>query len=52
MPVDTGVINLLTRVFDTAPSAAASVACLATISAAALWWAARVVERREYVLEQ
>ena len=52
MPVDTTAISILTRIFDPFPSITTSLACLAVMTAIALWWASRTVEAREYVLEQ
>jgi hypothetical protein len=52
MPLDSGTFEVLARLFDTAPSLGTSLACLTAISAAALWWAGRVVEHREYLLDQ
>ncbi len=51
MPQDSS-ISLLLQVFQDMPSVAVSLACLAGITAAALWLAGRAVETREYVLEQ
>jgi hypothetical protein len=51
MPQDSAV-NVLMQVFHEVPSVATSLLCLAVIVAAALWLAGRVVEGREYVLEQ
>jgi ABC-2 type transport system permease protein len=51
MPQDSAV-SILLQVFREVPPAAASVAYLAIIVAVALWFAARAVERREYVLDQ
>ena len=51
MPQDSAV-SILLQVFREVPPAATSVACLAVIVALALWFSARAVERREYVLDQ
>lgn len=51
MPQD-GTISFLQSIFQDAPSFGTSLVCLLAIWAAFLWWATRVVERREYVLEQ
>ncbi len=51
MPDDTSLTALL-QVFRDVPGTAASLAALAVIAAGGLWFAARTVERREYVLEQ
>jgi hypothetical protein len=51
MPQDSTVSALL-ELFREVPSVPVSVACLAVISAAALWAAVRAVETREFVLEQ
>jgi ABC-2 type transport system permease protein len=51
MPSD-GVVSLLQSVFTETPSAGTSLACLALAIAASLVLAGRVVERREYVLDQ
>jgi len=53
MPLDTiGAIGILTQMFDRLPSVTTSLASLAAVTVGALWWASRVVEDREYVLEQ
>jgi ABC-2 type transport system permease protein len=49
---DDSTMSALLQLFREVPTAAASVASLAAITAAALWLAARTVDRREYVLEQ
>lgn len=51
MPQDSTVSALL-ELFREVPSVPVSIACLALISAAALWAAVRAVETREFVLEQ
>jgi ABC-type transport system involved in multi-copper enzyme maturation permease subunit len=51
MPSD-GITSLLQGLFRDTPSLAVSLTWLATIGVVFLWLAARVVERREYVLEQ
>ena len=51
MPQDSAV-SLLMQVFHEVPSVATSLLCLAAIVAGTLWLAGRVVEGREYVLEQ
>jgi ABC-2 type transport system permease protein len=51
MPQDSAV-SILLQVFREVPPAATSVAYLAVIVALALWFSARAVERREYVLDQ
>ena len=51
MPQDSAV-SLLMQVFHEVPSVATSLLCLAAIVAGTLWLAGRVVESREYVLEQ
>jgi len=51
MPQDSAV-SILLEVFREVPPAATSVAYLAVIAALALWFSARAVERREYVLDQ
>jgi len=51
MPSD-GVVSLLQSVFTDSPSAGTSLACLAAAIAVSLVLAGRVVERREYVLDQ
>jgi hypothetical protein len=45
-------VSILLQVFREVPPAATSVAYLAVIVALALWFSARAVERREYVLDQ
>lgn len=52
MPLDTTTIGILTQMFDRFPSITTSLAWLAAMTVSALWWASRVVEDREYVLEQ
>lgn len=51
MPDDTSLTALL-QVFRDVPGTATSLAALAVIAVGGLWFAARSVERREYVLEQ
>ncbi len=51
MPQDSAV-SMLMRVFREVPGVAASLASLGVIIGVTLWFAARAVERREYVLEQ
>ncbi|MEO8260507.1 MAG: ABC transporter permease [Acidobacteriota bacterium] len=51
MPQDSAV-SILMQVFREVPPAGTSLVYLAGIVAVALWFAARAVERREYVLEQ
>ena len=51
MPQDSAV-SLLMQVFHEVPSVAVSLVCLSAIVAGTLWLAGRVVEGREYVLEQ
>jgi ABC-type transport system involved in multi-copper enzyme maturation permease subunit len=51
MPQDSPV-SILMQVFREAPTITTSLMSLAGIAAVALWFAARAVERREYVLEQ
>ena len=51
MPQDSAV-SILMQVFREVPPVTTSLLCLAGITAVALWFAARAVERREYVLEQ
>ena len=51
MPQDSAV-SILLQVFREVPPAATSVAYLAVIVALGLWFSARAVERREYVLDQ
>jgi ABC-2 type transport system permease protein len=51
MPQDS-TVSILMQVFREAPTVATSLMYLAGIVVLALWFAARAVERREYVLEQ
>jgi ABC-2 type transport system permease protein len=51
MPQDSAV-SILMQVFREVPTVTVSLTYLAVIVALALWFAARAVERREYVLEQ
>ena len=52
MPADEGVTSLLQSVFTETPSVALSLLMLALITVVSLFLATRVIERREYVLEQ
>ena len=52
MPADEGATALLASLFRDAPSLGTSVAMLMLICAGFLYLATRIVERREYVLEQ
>jgi hypothetical protein len=52
VPSEGGVALLLQRVFTETPSAALAVLMLVLITAGSLLLAVRVIERREYVLEQ
>ena len=52
MPADSGVASILQSVFSETPTVATSLIVLTGVTAAALFLAARIVERREYVLEQ
>jgi ABC-2 type transport system permease protein len=49
---DDSTMSVLLQLFREVPTVPASLAALALITAAALWLAARTVDRREYVLEQ
>jgi ABC-type transport system involved in multi-copper enzyme maturation permease subunit len=51
MPAD-GVVSLIQGLFRETPSLPISIFWLAVIWAMALWWGARIVARKEYVLEQ
>ena len=51
MPSDSA-LSLIQGIFRDTPSLAVSLICLAAIWAACLWVSARMVERKEYVLEQ
>lgn len=51
MPQDSAMSAIL-QLFSEVPPVPVSLACLAIISAGALWAAVRAVERREFVLEQ
>jgi len=51
MPQDSAV-NILMQVFREVPTITTSLMSLTAIVVLALWFAARAVERREYVLEQ
>jgi len=52
MPADEGVASLLRSVFSETPSAGLSLLVLVTVTVVSLFLAMRVIERREYVLEQ
>jgi len=52
MPADDGVASLLQSVFSETPSAGLSIFVLVAVIALSLAWAMRIVERKEYVLEQ
>ena len=52
MPAESGVVSILQSVFSETPTAFTSIFVLMGATAAALWLAARAVEKREYVLEQ
>jgi ABC-2 type transport system permease protein len=52
MPADGGVMSLIQGLFREIPSLGASLFWLAVIWAVTLWLGARIVARREYVLEQ
>ena len=52
MPADEGVASLLRSVFSETPSAGLSLLVLVTFTVVSLFLAMRVIERREYVLEQ
>jgi len=52
MPADQSVSSLLQSVFAETPSAPLSLAVLLAITLISLGLAMRVIERREYVLEQ
>jgi ABC-2 type transport system permease protein len=51
MPQDS-TVSALMQLFREVPAVTSSLAWLAVISAVSMWFAARAVERREYVLEQ
>jgi hypothetical protein len=51
MPQDSAV-SVVMQFFADVPPASTSTLSLAVITGLALWWSARTVERREYVLEQ
>ena len=51
MPQDSAV-SVLMQMFYEVPTVAVSLVWLTGITVAALWWAGRAIERREYVLEQ
>ena len=51
MPSDSAVVALL-QAFQESASVPVSLGCLTAITLLSLWFAGRVVERREYVLEQ
>jgi ABC-2 type transport system permease protein len=52
MPADESVSSLLQSVFSESPSAPLSLFVLTTVTVLSLAWAMRIVERKEYVLEQ
>jgi ABC-type transport system involved in multi-copper enzyme maturation permease subunit len=52
MPADEGVTSLLRSVFSDTPSAVLSLFVLFAVTVLSLFLAMRVIERREYVLEQ
>jgi ABC-type transport system involved in multi-copper enzyme maturation permease subunit len=52
MPADDGVASLLQSVFSETPSAGLSIFVLIAVIGLSLAWAMRIVERKEYVLEQ
>jgi ABC-type transport system involved in multi-copper enzyme maturation permease subunit len=52
MPADDGVASLLQSVFSDTPSAGLSIFVLIAVIGLSLAWAMRIVERKEYVLEQ
>ena len=52
MPADGGVMSLIQGLFREIPSLGSSLFWLAVIWAVTLWLGARIVARREYVLEQ
>jgi hypothetical protein len=52
MPADEGVTSLLQSVFADTPSAPLGLFALLAITVGSLVWAMRIVERKEYVLEQ
>jgi len=52
MPADEGVSSLLRSVFSDTPSAVMSLVVLTAVTLVSLFLAMRVIERREYVLEQ
>jgi ABC-2 type transport system permease protein len=52
MPADESVSSLLQSVFSESPSAPLSLFVLIAVTVLSLAWAMRIVERKEYVLEQ
>jgi ABC-2 type transport system permease protein len=52
MPQDSSAISALLQAFQELPTVTTSLICLTVITVATLWLAGRVVETREYVLEQ
>lgn len=52
MPADDGIASLLQTVFSETPSAPLSLFVLVAVTIVSLFLAMRVIERREYVLEQ
>jgi hypothetical protein len=52
MPADEGITSLLQSVMRETPSAPLSLFVLSVVSAGSLAWAMRIIERKEYVLEQ
>ena len=52
LPADESVSSLLQSVFAESPSAPLSLFVLVTVTVLSLAWAMRIVERKEYVLEQ
>jgi hypothetical protein len=52
MPADGGVMSLIQGIFREIPSLPTSLFWLAVIWAVSLAWGARIVARKEYVLEQ
>jgi hypothetical protein len=51
MPEDSAV-SVIMQFFTDVPPIATSLIALLALVAVALWWGGRVVENREYVLEQ
>ena len=52
MPPDEGIASLLQSVLRETPPAALSLLVLVLVTVLSLAWAMRIIERREYVLEQ